>query len=307
MRKMKQRNIFCPYCHSESKYYISQTDINRKVSKIKYILYQCNSCELIFLINPPEKIEKYYTSDYHYIPKTAEELESYLPQEQFKIELITPYKNKGTLLEIGPSMGVFCRLAQKVGFDVSAIELDKKCVNYLNNKLGVRAIQSNNPIAILKNDKKKYDAIVLWHSIEHMQKPFNLIEEIVNSLSSEGILVVAAPNPMSWQAKRMGKYWPHYDLPRHIFELPISWIMKFAKENRLEPVLVTTKDEGSLYWNRFSWAMLLRHLCIFKSQKERFWKTCLKFAKIFSKWEDVEGQGACYTIILKKNKNIHTG
>jgi 16S rRNA A1518/A1519 N6-dimethyltransferase RsmA/KsgA/DIM1 with predicted DNA glycosylase/AP lyase activity len=58
---------------------------------------------------------------------------------------ILKYVTKGQLLEIGPWSGAFCCNAKDAGFEVTAIEMDQNCVTFLEEVLGIEAIQSNKP------------------------------------------------------------------------------------------------------------------------------------------------------------------
>jgi SAM-dependent methyltransferase len=298
--KLSSDETACPYCGGSSLAHISAPDINRRATDRVFHLRRCTACGLMFVFDPPEDLGPYYATEYHYIPTDAAELEHHLPAEQFKIDIVQRFKSSGSLLEIGPSSGAFCRLAQKAGFDVSAIEMDADCVQFLNEKLGVRAITSGDPAGVLAGEHYSYDAICLWHAIEHMPTPWTVLKEASRRLNPDGVLVVAAPNPLAWQARLMKGRWPHFDLPRHLFELPIDWLVTFGGKLGLTPELVTTRDKGSLYWNRFSWGMLLRSLSRNPLVQDRFWRLGLQVGRLLEPWESREGHGATYTIILRR-------
>lgn len=325
---MLKKKLNCPYCNEYSYLLFTGKDYNRKKSSQKYHLYKCSKCSLRFISNPPEDMSKYYQEDYHYIPNDVEELENLIAKPQkFKIDLVSRFKKNGKLLEIGSSTGGFVCLAKNFGFEVTAIEMDENCVNFLKNKLKIKAILSEDPINAVKENNEKFDVICMWHSLEHMKEPWLVLNTVIEYLNKDGILLIAAPNPDCVQIKVMGKYWPHFDLPRHLFGLPINWIVSFTKKNNLNPLMITTQDEGSIFWNRFSWAMLLGKLYPAKKEdfkiwhrginflykilnkevyfipvkRPQFWEKCLKLASIFSIFEDVEKKGATYTVIMKKN------
>lgn len=293
-------NVACPFCFSSCKPYLSAPDYNRKASNVIFEMAKCLSCELLFISNPPEDLARYYITDYHYIPASEEALEPLLETEKFKIDLVTRFKKQGSLLEIGPGTGMFCQLSKRAGFDVSAIEMDDKCVNFLRDILNIRVMQSSDPAKTLQDEVHKYDVICLWHSVEHLYAPWETLDAAVKSLAPNGILVIAAPNPNSWQAKILGKRWPHHDLPRHLYALSIPWVAAFAAERQLSIELSTTRDEGSLFWNRFTWAMLAQRLVSGSFWRQRFWNFGMQLGRLLQFWEGREGKGATYTIVLKR-------
>jgi SAM-dependent methyltransferase len=277
-------------------------DFNRAISDEKFYLFRCAQCGLMFIANPPADLGRYYPIDYHSMPASADGLDPHLPAQRFKIDLLKRFVAGGSLLEIGPSNGIFCRLAQKAGFEVSAIEMDEDCARFLRDDLGVRTTASPDPAAVLATDDRTYDAICLWHTIEHLQRPWDVLAQAARRMKPGGVLLVAAPNPDAWQARLLGARWPHHDLPRHLFALPIPWLIEFGKRHGLTTEMVTTRDEGSLFWNRFTWAMLLRSIFGSRILRGLSWRVGMLFGYLLQPWEGREGRGACYTAVLRGSK-----
>jgi SAM-dependent methyltransferase len=59
------------------------------------------------------------------------------------------------------------------------------------------------------------DAVVMWHSLEHVPDPAATMTRAREILRPGGLIVVAAPNIASLQASVGGRNWFHLDLPRH--------------------------------------------------------------------------------------------
>ena len=59
------------------------------------------------------------------------------------------------------------------------------------------------------------DAVVMWHSLEHVPDPAAATARAREMLRPGGVLVVAAPNIDSLQARLGGRRWFHLYLPRH--------------------------------------------------------------------------------------------
>ena len=289
----------CPNCHSESSLYFQSKDYNRKVNKELFSYYRCSQCELIFIYPTPDNLTDYYPETYHFIPDSGEYLEAASIPERYKIELVQRFIHSGRLLEIGPSYGAFTYLAKKAGFEVDAIERDIKCCQFLDSVVGVNAINSSDPASVLQKSKP-YDVIVLWHVIEHLSDPWEILNVIYDGLNPGGIVVLAAPNPESFQFRLMGRYWPHVDAPRHLMLIPMKLLVRKFEEKEMQEELVTTTDKGSIGWNIFGWEFFFTNF-----SSNSFIKRVLRLigrltSILFGPIENIEYKGSAYTIIFRK-------
>jgi SAM-dependent methyltransferase len=66
---------------------------------------------------------------------------------------------------------------------------------------------------------REWAGIVFFHSLEHLPSPMDAIDEAAQALVRDGLLVVAAPNWGSWQARLFGERWLALDLPFHVVHL----------------------------------------------------------------------------------------
>lgn len=294
------RNI-CPYCGGDAVISVSAPDINRRITPVVFHQWRCSQCQLRFIVNPPQNLGQYYDGEYNHLWTTLEDLDNIaVPHERFKIDILLTAKKSGKLLEIGASNGAFCRMAQQAGFEVHAIELNEACVNFMNDVIGIHAMQSVDPAAVLETSTEQYDAICLWHTIEHLQEPWRIIDLAVERLAPDGILLFAAPNPDAWQARLLGRRWVHHDMPRHLFLLPISWVRDVARKKGLVVEDITTRDEGSLFWNRFTWALIMRSWASRDRWRARLWNLGMFVGRLLQPWESRPGKGSAYTAILRK-------
>ena len=105
-------------------------------------------------------------------------LESYLP-------------NKGRMLDIGASRGVFLKLAALEGWTIFGLEAGLDTIEYAKLHYGITIEhgtleETAIPLAF-------YDAIHLSHVLEHLHDPLASIRILGNSLKSGGVLVVEVP------------------------------------------------------------------------------------------------------------------
>lgn len=291
----------CPVCSIQGSPFLQAKDYNRRISTEVFEYHKCPSCGLIYLVNVPEDLGRYYPADYYAIPKDRESLLANSAQEQYKLEIVQNFINKGRLLEIGPAWGTFSCLAKQSGFDVDVIEMDKQCCHFIQNELGIKAIQSNNPVAALEG-LLSYDVITLWQVIEHLSDPWETLKAAVEKLLPGGILVISAPNPASFQFRVLGRFWTHVDAPRHLTLIPSSLLIRQVQALGLKCVFLTTKDKGSLGWNSFGWAVSFNNFftCRLNRCMARYAGRLL--AKVLIPVERSGLRGSAYTVVFQKTR-----
>jgi len=267
---------------------------------------------------------------------TIQDLAVKAEQERYKLEILHNVITRGRLLEIGPAYGGFAYLAKQAGFEVEAIEMDERCCQFLTDVVGIKAVNSNDiPKAL--TDLQPYDAIILWHVIEHLANPWGTLEAIANKLLPGGVIVISAPNPHALQFKIFGRYWTHVDAPRHLELIPVQLLSKQLETFGMKPVSITTRDKASMIFSTFGWWLLSFHIFLKESRplswgkiskylvktkqpaefpsfsaKISFFRVRLInriitailrviFSQILRPLERIEGQGCAYTVILRKN------
>lgn len=249
----------CSNCGTQATHAFTTFDTNRRISADSFHYYSCHSCGLLFLGNVPGDLGSYYPTSYYANNQTTEQLASNAKLESYKIDIVTQFVKSGSLCEIGPGGGGFVWLAKAVGFEVTAIEMDSAVCEFLSKTVGIRVINSSDvPDALTK--LPKFDVIALWHVIEHIPDPWPIFRAAAERMNPGAILLIAAPNPASFQFWLLKGRWTHIDAPRHTTLIPMELLARRAKEFGLEQVLMTTNDEGSLGWNRFGWQNSLGNL-----------------------------------------------
>ncbi len=66
----------------------------------------------------------------------------------------------------------------------------------------------------------RWAAVVFWHSLEHLPRAGAALDRAAAMLESDGVIVVAMPNPASVQAEAFGERWFALDYPRHLVHVP---------------------------------------------------------------------------------------
>jgi SAM-dependent methyltransferase len=189
------------------------------------------------------------------------------------------------------------------GFDVTAIEMNHDCVAFLNNTVGVLAIQSDDPAATLANMTDNFDVITLWHSIEHLPHPWDVIRRAAQRLNPGGILLVATPNPDSFEFSLLGGCWVHLDAPRHFYLLPPGLVQTIGSDCGLRMIRFTTNDKLSDILSNYAWESFAASLV-----PVRFVRGAIRIIGgyilrlIFARQQKMPGRGSAFIVVFERTK-----
>lgn len=251
----RRQRANCPQCQGDATLLVTSTDRNRRTTNRSFDYFQCERCGLVFMDTVPEDLRRYYEGGYQEIPSTLAELREVAKTEQYRLEPVLRHKQSGTLLEIGPWMGIFSSNAKDAGFEVSALEIDQRCVNFLNDIVGVRAFQSADPATTI-DQLGEFDVIALWHCLEHLAEPWRMLRNAAAHLAPGGILLVAIPNIGSYEFRLLKERWRNLDAPRHLTFYPMSALIALCEGAGLITLEATTTDELSDRFSAETWQIV---------------------------------------------------
>jgi SAM-dependent methyltransferase len=289
----------CPQCGGASSLRFAVGDLNRHLGSELFDYYRCADCSLLFLDPLPADLGHYYPQDYYALPQSIDEVARNARHEAYKIDIVRKHIGGGRLIEIGPATGGFCYLAKQAGFQVQAIEMDRRCSEFLRSMLHIDVVNSAAETAAL-DQLEPADVVALWHVIEHLRDPWGMLEAIARKLRPGGIAVIATPNPDALQFRIWGKRWVHVDAPRHVVLIPADVMTRRMRELDLDLVEMTTNDEGGLGWNWFGWVYGFANFSAAPRIK-RFLRLAGRMVRrAVAPLEDREGKGAAYTAVFRK-------
>jgi SAM-dependent methyltransferase len=117
---------------------------------------------------------------------------------------------RGRLLDVGAGRGRFVAAARAAGWSADGVEPSARGVEAAAEAYGVALERAS-----LAEATGAFDAVTLWHVLEHVEDPGEAVAHVSSLLSPGGLLVVAVPNLSSVQARLGRERWFHLDLPRH--------------------------------------------------------------------------------------------
>jgi predicted SAM-dependent methyltransferase len=78
-------------------------------------------------------------------------------------------------------------------------------------------IHPQEPAKLFELPAASFNAITMWHVLEHVHELHAYIKQIEKLLAPGGKVLIAVPNYTSKDAATYKEYWAAYDVPRHLF------------------------------------------------------------------------------------------
>ena len=121
---------------------------------------------------------------------------------------------RGRVLDVGCGRGLLLREFQRCGWEVQGTEVSHQAANYAREVLGLKVATGDLPN--LNLPPNHFDAVTLWHVLEHLPDPRLWLAEVNRILKPGGALFIGVPNFGGWEARLCRDKWFHLDVPRHL-------------------------------------------------------------------------------------------
>ncbi|MBM2814518.1 MAG: class SAM-dependent methyltransferase [Ignavibacteria bacterium] len=194
-------------------------------------LIQCNDCKAVYLSQFPsnEYLDEYYSKQYQLKKGDSLFLEQRrlhrLPEQLFLINKISHYiKTPARLLDFGCDRGYFIDEARRHGFDCCGTEQSISAVEYCHQTgLNVRKD--------IDDFDGKFDVITMWHCLEHLPNPNEIIFELKSRLNPNGMLFVRVPAFDSFWAQTLKERWIWFQHENHLFHYTCDSLNNLFHQN----------------------------------------------------------------------------
>lgn len=214
----------CPSCHSES-IKLALSALDNTVSRETFEIWECGACSLRFTQDVPDlrSIGPYYRSDdyishtntnkglvnrlYHMVRKQT-------LSDKYRLIASATRSKQGKLLDIGAGAGAFVAHMQENGWEVTGLEPDEVAREKARTDHRVQLLEMDQ---LFRFPPESFDAITLWHVLEHVHDLHGYLEQLRTLLKKEGRLFIAVPNYTAYDAVIYKSSWAAYDVPRHLY------------------------------------------------------------------------------------------
>lgn len=180
------------------------------LNNFDYQLLECTKCKLIYQKNIPDN--EFSNEIYDKIISAEESLEKKINSKDTnlkydnEISLIKKiFKNKKIkVLEFGAGWGFWASRAIESGLDVDTFEVSNTRIEFMKKK-GINVIND------LKKNLNQYDFIYSDQTIEHIDNPHQIFEEIMPNLKKGGFILLNFPSSFRFKDRLTKNYIPNKD------------------------------------------------------------------------------------------------
>lgn len=217
----------------------------------EFSVKKCSSCSFVFLDPQPSgpQLKKYYPTKKYYAYNKGDKkgffeiLREYLVKNYysptFLSKIVTLFiKNvpampsspkNGKILDLGCGTGDTLILLKKLGWNTYGIDIDKQAISIGINR-GLKNVKLGTYKDLATYPDNYFDAVRLYHVIEHLDNPALCLSLIRKKLKKNGELILGTPNMESLMSKIFKHYWYNLDSPRHLFLFSPRTLKKLAEK-----------------------------------------------------------------------------
>jgi SAM-dependent methyltransferase len=180
---------------------------------------RCSGCGLDVTTPAPAAMGSYYPVEYYGKPGARR---FPFPIEQFQrvlygrrartIERLAGSPS-GRVLDVGCGPGFLLQAFRQRGWQIQGTELSESAASRARS-IGIPVHVG--PVASWPWPDGHFDAVTLWHVLEHWEDPATVLDGVARVLRPGGVAMVSVPNFDSAEATMSKSGWFHLDLPRHL-------------------------------------------------------------------------------------------
>ena len=194
----------------------------------QFEIARCQVCGLIVTTPAPsrEEMSRFYAAAYYgdssanRFPAIIERLQKLLYSSRASRSERQNGGRRGRVLDVGCGRGFLLEAFQNRGWEVAGTELSDQAARYARQVL--RLPVNTGALEDLNFPANHFDAIVMWHVLEHLADPRPTLREVNRLLKPGGVFFVGVPNFGGWEARLGRDKWFHLDVPRHLVHFTIE-------------------------------------------------------------------------------------
>ncbi len=223
------------------------------IAQLDFRIAECESCRSARMLPmpKPQQIAAFYPSSYYgttgaKFEPVAEALVRFVGARQAK-SIAKGLPSGARVLDVGCGRGVLLKSLADQGCEAFGFEISETAAAGLDPRVDLRIANS---LMDAEYPDHFFDQVVIWHVLEHVPNPLEVMQEIRRILKPGGRVAVSVPNYSSLQARLAGPAWFHLDSPRHLHHFSMHGLRQLLEASGFD---IQSEHHFSLRQNPFGW------------------------------------------------------
>lgn len=154
-----------------------------------------------------------------------------------------PFEGAGRVLDVGCGSGAYLEILREGGWSVAGVEIDPDAAERAGamRSLDVHAgtiLDAPFPLG-------SFDVVTMWHVLEHVWNPNEVVDRVAELLAPGGLFVVSTPAIDGYAAATLREHWYHIDVPRHLLHFTRKRLTGFIADRGFDVERVVDDARGS--------------------------------------------------------------
>ena len=214
----------CCICESDAAQPIGAgEDYEYRTGDETFTAVRCRACELVYLNPRPDasEFERIYPPTYHAFDFSETDF-GFVYRVRARLEAkrllswCADLPEDARILDVGCGDGFHLKLLKEYGgknWTLEGVDLDRRAVE-MASKSGLRVHLGS--VETLHLPENSFDLALMIQTVEHLEKPFEVLSAVKNVLKPNGKLVIVTDNTDSLDFTIFkNDYWGGYHFPRH--------------------------------------------------------------------------------------------
>jgi SAM-dependent methyltransferase len=205
----------CPLCGGSSRRPFAATE--------EAALARCAACGMVYLESAAPETGSY---DPEYYVSYGRRWKLKVARDRWRTRLLERFRAPGRLLDMGCALGYFVAAARQRGWEAYGMDVAHTAAagTAAHGLPAVVGLLDRPPFA-----EATFDAITLWHVIEHVPEPRPFVAAARRLLRPGGLLVVDTPNVAHLKPTLAGSRWRHIH-PHHVCYFSTETLTRLLRE-----------------------------------------------------------------------------
>ena len=234
------KDIPCDFCQAWEREELFPGEPPNETNDPRIRVVQCKQCSLVYSTPRLDstELENLYGPERYGVNRsrfgwTLEQILRVFRRWRARRVAISA-RRPGRLLEIGCARGVFLKEMSRLGWEVVGTEISPTVIREGAHRLGVwLSVQDAGRLAF--NDAT-FDAVVMYHVLEHLPSADEALSDIARVLKPGGLLLVTVPNIGTPWIKFFRRSFFGLGIPEHTFYFSRHTLKAYLDRYGFRPV-----------------------------------------------------------------------